>query len=58
TDTSKQRTADLETLKELIEDGMIKTVLDKRYPLEKIVEAHEYVESGEKKGNVIITIIK
>ena len=54
--TASETSEDIKLLQALIESGKIHSVIDRRYPLEQIDEAHRYVDTGQKKGNVAITV--
>lgn len=55
--TSSESQENLAFIKELVEQGHIKPVIDRSYPLAKIVEAHSYVDTGHKRGNVVVNIV-
>jgi NADPH:quinone reductase-like Zn-dependent oxidoreductase len=53
---SGQSRADLDYLRELVEAGKLNPVIDRRYPLDEVLKAHRYVETGRKQGNVVVTV--
>jgi NADPH:quinone reductase-like Zn-dependent oxidoreductase len=54
--TGRRTRQDVQFMKELIEAGEFRPVIDRSYPMDQVVEAHRYVETWQKTGNVVLTI--